>query len=199
MKSKLCLSLGMLLGVSATAAQAQQWNDAVQWEDNNVRAPFYSTPPTTNMGVYIFSGSCSPPDKFQPFTAPNITPGPNNVFGPTNCAYSGSMFIDLNQFARQNDVASMQAEVSQLNQAAHLASIRADQGIAMSFAMAGTANLQPGEHVALSANWGTFQGQNGGAVSMAVKLSDHVSINGGVARSFEGSSTGGRAGVRIGW
>jgi hypothetical protein len=69
----------------------------------------------------------------------------------------------------------------------------------MSMAMAGTAELQTDEHFAISANWGTFQGQNGGAVGVALRVADHVSINGGFAGSLNGGSVGGRAGIRFGW
>ncbi len=69
----------------------------------------------------------------------------------------------------------------------------------MSLAMAGVAYLQADEHIAFSGNWGTFQGQNGGAVGVAYRLSEHISVNAGFAGSFDGGTYGGRAGFRVGW
>jgi len=74
-----------------------------------------------------------------------------------------------------------------------------DRGVAMSLAMAGVGDLQSDEHIAFSGNWGTFQGENGGAVGAAYRLTEHVSVNAGFAGSFSGGTYGGRAGIRIGW
>lgn len=72
-------------------------------------------------------------------------------------------------------------------------------GVAMAFAMAGTGDLSRDEHVAFSGNWGTFQGRNGLAAGVAIRASEHISFNGGIAAGLNGGGVGGRAGFRIAW
>lgn len=51
----------------------------------------------------------------------------------------------------------------------------------------------------MTANWGTFEGENGLAAGAAVRLSYHLQLNGGVAWGLDESIAGGRVGVRVGW
>jgi autotransporter adhesin len=71
------------------------------------------------------------------------------------------------------------------------------EGVAIALAMAGVPTLTASEKFAMSANWGTFEGENGFAAGGAVRLDSNVQINGGIG--FGGETVGGRAGVRIGW
>ena len=72
-------------------------------------------------------------------------------------------------------------------------------GVAMAFAMAGVPTLLPTEIFAMSANWGTFEGENGLALNATLRLAANVQLNGGVAYGLNEDLAGGRAGVRVGW
>ena len=72
-------------------------------------------------------------------------------------------------------------------------------GIAMAFAMVGTPMVMPNEKVALSVNWGTFEGANGSAISAAVRIYRNVQLNGSFAYGFAENMPGGRVGLRFGF
>jgi hypothetical protein len=76
---------------------------------------------------------------------------------------------------------------------------KAYTGTAMAFAMSASPTLLPGKKFALSANWGTFQGQNGTALSGAVRLYKDVQLNAAFAYGFRENMAGGRAGVGFQW
>lgn len=194
-------------------AQAQRWNDALQFENTNVTGPGFGNPhfdietsQSTDLAVQVEGAGCGAGNSLPTFTANGIpltvATSSNLFFGPTNCAPGGSMLINLNQFARESDLIVFQAQAAAMNQFGQKLqadSVRANQGVAMSLAMAGIGDLQSGEHIAFSGNWGTFQGQNGGAVGVAYRLNEHLSVNAGFAGSLDGGAYGGRAGFRIGW
>ena len=71
------------------------------------------------------------------------------------------------------------------------------EGVAIALAMAGVPTLTSSEKFAMSANWGTFEGENGFAGGAAIRLDSNIQLNGGIG--FGGETVGGRAGVRIGW
>lgn len=71
------------------------------------------------------------------------------------------------------------------------------EGVAIALAMAGVPTLTASEKFAMSANWGTFEGENGFAGGAAVRLDSNIQVNGGIG--FGNETVGGRAGVRIGW
>ncbi|HYD15610.1 MAG TPA: YadA-like family protein [Hyphomicrobium sp.] len=71
------------------------------------------------------------------------------------------------------------------------------EGVAIALAMAGVPTLTAAEKFAMSANWGTFEGENGFAGGAAIRLDSNIQVNGGIG--FGGDTVGGRAGVRIGW
>jgi len=72
------------------------------------------------------------------------------------------------------------------------------EGVAMAMAM-DAPDLQATEKMAVEMNWGTFAGENGFAFSGAVRVSRHVSLDGGVGMGASGDTMGGRAGLRLGW
>jgi trimeric autotransporter adhesin len=72
------------------------------------------------------------------------------------------------------------------------------EGVAMAMAM-DAPDLQATEKMALKMNWGTFAGESGFAFSGAMRLSQHVSLDGGVGMGASGDNMGGRAGLRVGW
>jgi hypothetical protein len=71
--------------------------------------------------------------------------------------------------------------------------------VAMAFAMAGVPTVLPNEKFVLSANWGTFQGENGAALSGAVRIYKNVQLNGSFAYGFRENMAGGHAGLRFGF
>jgi len=76
---------------------------------------------------------------------------------------------------------------------------KAFTGTAMAFAMSASPTLLPGKKFALSANWGTFQGENGAALTGAVRLSGDIQLNGAWAYGFRENMSGGRAGLSFQW
>jgi len=104
--------------------------------------------------------------------------------------------------ATSSDISTINSELSGVN--ARLNDLdsrttKALNGVAMAFAMSGVPWLDRTEHVAVAANWGTFQGTNGLALNAALRLSTNVQANGGIAYGVNGGGVGGRAGVRLGW
>ena len=65
--------------------------------------------------------------------------------------------------------------------------------------MAGVPTVLPNEKFVLTANWGTFQGENGAALSGAVRIYHNVQLNGSFAYGFRENMAGGRAGLRFGF
>ncbi|HWX55008.1 MAG TPA: hypothetical protein VN176_10510, partial [Verrucomicrobiae bacterium] len=76
---------------------------------------------------------------------------------------------------------------------------KAYTGTAMAFAMSASPTLLPGKKFALSANWGTFQGENGGAMSGAIRIFKDMQLNGAWAYGFRENMSGGRAGLSYQW
>jgi hypothetical protein len=72
------------------------------------------------------------------------------------------------------------------------------EGTAMAIAMGGAA-LPGDKKFAISTNWGTFRGENAGAVLAQMRVSDNVVLNGGLAMGFAQGGVGGRAGVTFAW
>jgi hypothetical protein len=73
------------------------------------------------------------------------------------------------------------------------------EGVALAMAMAGVPTLMAAENFALTANWGTFEGEHGFAAGFALRLDQQVQFNGGVAYGPNQSTVGARAGIRVGW
>lgn len=137
----------------------------------------------------------------------------NDTFGgvciPELCV-SANRGLPLGYFATSASVAALQANVNASlatiggQTDAILRQLESDEdrnatGIAMAFAMAGTTDLGQGEHIAISGNWGTFQGRNGLAAGLAVRATEHLTFNGGLAFGLNGGDVGGRAGFRVAW
>jgi autotransporter adhesin len=72
-------------------------------------------------------------------------------------------------------------------------------GVAMGFAMAGVPTVLPDEKAAFTVNWGTFQGENGAALSGAVRIYHNLQFQGGFSYGFRENMAGGHAGLRIGF
>ena len=75
----------------------------------------------------------------------------------------------------------------------------ANEGVAIALAVGGGAHLEPGQNFALSGNWGNYEGQNGIGVGVRARLSDYVSFQGGFGAGLNSGTTGGSAGLSIGW
>jgi trimeric autotransporter adhesin len=76
---------------------------------------------------------------------------------------------------------------------------KAFTGVAMSFAMAGVPTVLPNEKFVFTLNWGTFQGENGSAVSAAFRIYKNVQANASFAYGFRENMGGARAGLRFGF
>jgi hypothetical protein len=76
---------------------------------------------------------------------------------------------------------------------------KAFTGVAMAFAMVGSPTVMPNERIALSVNWGTYEGANGSAVSAAMRIYRSVQLNGSFAFGFTDNTPGGRVGLRFGF
>ena len=76
---------------------------------------------------------------------------------------------------------------------------KAFTGVAMAFAMAGAPAVLPSEKFVFTANWGTFQGENGAALSAAFRIYQNVQLNASFGYGFRENMAGGRAGLRFGF
>ena len=76
---------------------------------------------------------------------------------------------------------------------------KAFTGVAMAFAMSGVPTVLPNERFVLSTNWGTFQGENGAALSGAIRIYHHMQLHGSFAYGFRENMAGGQAGLRFGF
>ncbi|HKF22160.1 MAG TPA: YadA-like family protein [Candidatus Angelobacter sp.] len=72
-------------------------------------------------------------------------------------------------------------------------------GISMAFALAGVPTLLPGKKFALSANWGTFENENGAALSGVMRVYRDMQLNASFAYGFRDNVPGGRIGVSYQW
>ena len=72
-------------------------------------------------------------------------------------------------------------------------------GIAIANAMAGSTWLQSNETVAVTGNWGYYDGETALAFAMAARADHNLSMNWAVGLSPKEGTVGARAGVRLGW
>lgn len=173
--------------------------------------------PNTFVGIQASLYRC------EPGIMPQLYSGDDrnlNRPGYPGCFANADIALNVSALATQNDVSLLRGELagvggrvsdveaqmaaSFLQADAALSRVRVDTdrnttGVAMSFAMAGVGDIAPGETIAISANWGTFGGRNGLAGGFAVRASDKVSFNGGIAFGDKGGAVGGRAGIRFAW
>jgi trimeric autotransporter adhesin len=101
----------------------------------------------------------------------------------------------------QNNVAALQGNVAVLqgNVATLQTQVRqAFEGTAVAIALGGSA-LPSDKKFAVSANWGTFRGENAMSLGAQMRLNQYVVLNGGVAAGFAQGGVGGRAGVTVAW
>ncbi len=93
-----------------------------------------------------------------------------------------------------SSIASLDASVAGLQNGLH----KAYEGTAIALAMAG-ASLPEGKRFAISANWGTFEGENGFAANGILRVNDYVYFDGGIGVGADHGTVGGRAGVTLAW
>ena len=72
------------------------------------------------------------------------------------------------------------------------------EGTAMAISLGGSA-LPADKRFAISANFGTFRGENAMSFGAQLRLSQNVVINGGLAAGLAQGGVGGRAGVTLAW
>ena len=97
--------------------------------------------------------------------------------------------------ATTSDLAAINSEIANMNKDIR----RTTEGVALAMAMAGVPTLMPNENIALTANWGTFEGEHGIAGAMAFRIDRNVQLNAGIGMGLGDNTVGGRAGVRVGW
>src|SRR5215472_6973281 len=97
--------------------------------------------------------------------------------------------------ASSSDLAALSLTVDHLRRLVR----RANTGVSMAFALAGVPTLLPGKKFALSANWGTFDNENGAALSGALRVYHDMQFNASFAYGFRENVPGGRAGVSYQW
>jgi hypothetical protein len=197
-----------LLAFFINSAQAGQWNDAIQGA--NATGYWSQNPPTTDIALQAYGVECPKGDALSAF---NYGAGQRpflSEWTPSTCSTSSAFSINLDQFARQSDIVALQtslgalgaqlaSESEKLSQALRYEARFSRSGVAQALAMAGTTDLQPDEHYAISMNIGLFGGRAAVASGAAMRMSDHVSINGGFTADVNGGAVGARAGVRFGW
>jgi hypothetical protein len=118
-----------------------------------------------------------------------------NANGGGAGANLGALPLDGFQAAQAFDPTAFQARLDQLSRQIS----KAFTGTAMAFAMSASPTLLPGKKLALSANWGTFQGENGAALSGAIRIFHEMQLNGAFAYGFRENMSGGRAGLSYQW
>jgi hypothetical protein len=65
--------------------------------------------------------------------------------------------------------------------------------------MADVPTVLPGEKLALTMNYGTFEGESGVAMNGALRLSDNLQLTGGIGYGPSQGIVGGRVGLRVAW
>jgi hypothetical protein len=104
--------------------------------------------------------------------------------------------------ASTTDIAAINSQLANVNgqiNDLYGRSSKAYNGIAMAFAMAGVPTLLPHEKLAVTMNYGTFEGTNGLALNAAVRLTESMQFTGGIGYGANEHIAGGRVGLRIGW
>jgi autotransporter adhesin len=104
--------------------------------------------------------------------------------------------------ASTGDIAGINAQLATINGRIgdlYGRSDRAYNGIAMAFALAGVPTLLPGEKLAMTMNYGTFEGTSALALNAAFRLADNLQLTGGIGYGVDEHIAGGRVGLRIAW
>ncbi|WP_020174556.1 hypothetical protein [Methyloferula stellata] len=93
-----------------------------------------------------------------------------------------------------NSISSLQANVAALQGSVR----RAYEGTAIAMAMSGAA-LPDNKTYAVSANYGTFRGENGFGAIGQVRINDYLVASGGMGIGTARGGVGGRAGLTLAW
>ena len=157
--------------------------------------------------VALGAGAIAPASNAVALGANSIASEPNTVsFGSpdserrvTNVA-PGRAASDAATIGQLGDASNaFRSEIVQLESRTNRGLVTANEGVAIALAIGGGAHLEPGQNFALSGNWGTFEGQNGIGVGFRARVNDHVSVQGGFGAGLNSGTTGGSAGISIGW
>jgi hypothetical protein len=135
-------------------------------------------------------------------TASNTYTAPGIASAASRAAQSGPKGVvtsDLNgnlATANVNSIVTSSSAFQDLQHQSHINS----EGAAMAIAMGGGTTILPDNKVmAVSTNWGTFNGQGALGFSGVARVSDNWYANGGVGVGTGFGSTGGRAGMTWAW
>jgi hypothetical protein len=117
-------------------------------------------------------------------------------FGPTSIAAINNQVgnLDGRVGSLESRTGVLEGNVAELQRGLR----RSYEGTAIALAMAG-ATLPAGKNFALSANWGTFRGENGFAATGVARLTDNVYAHAGVGLGTDRGGVGGRAGLTFAW
>jgi hypothetical protein len=118
------------------------------------------------------------------------------AYGPDDIANLNNQVTNIN-----NNVNTLSANVAGLwqNVAALQGSVqRGYEGSAVAMATTG-GYLPENKKFAVTANWGTFRGQNAFGAQGHLRINDHAIIHAGVGAGFRYGGVGGRAGMTLAW
>ena len=105
-----------------------------------------------------------------------------------------STFNPSSVAALDGRVTALEQNVAALQQSVR----RAYEGTAVAIAMGGSA-LPDNKRYAISANYGTFRGENAFAGSLAIRITDNLVANGAVGTGLARGGVGGRVGATFSW
>jgi hypothetical protein len=138
------------------------------------------------------------------YTLPGITSaaslaaqtGPLSVV--TTDANGNLAAVPTNSFASSGSVAALSSQVTDLQNTVATLQHRAYEGTAVAIAMATTA-LPDNKRFAVTANFGTFRGENAFAASAAVRINEFLVANAAIGTGLARGGVGGRVGATFAW
>src|SRR5262249_52809195 len=190
-------SKNIAIGANSLAA-----NDSIAF-GNGARASFVNSAAFGNNAVAARANQQVFGTFLNTYTMPGLPLPASNAaqFGGTSLVTTygfgnlGTMPLTSLGLASSSDLATLSVSVDQLSRRIG----KANTGVAMGFAMAGVPSLLANEKFALSTSWGTFQGENGAALSGAFRIYRNVQLQGSFAYGFRENMAGGHAGLRFGF
>lgn len=103
--------------------------------------------------------------------------------------------LRVGQTSLESDIGTLSLQLAHVRENTD----RNTAGIAIANALAGATWLQSDERIAMSANWGHYEGHNAVAFSAATRLSQRFSASAALSAVPDRDEIGARAGVRWGW
>lgn len=127
----------------------------------------------------------------------------NAVSTATIAANTGNVATNTTNIATNRDwINSIKTQTANINNRLYKAEKRVKQnksGVAVAIALGGGAQPMPGQSVALSFDFGHFEGASAGGVSATARINEFFSVHGGVGAGLRDGAVGGRVGIGVGW